>query len=74
MDIILSKSFRNYHVKGFNSIILDQSPRCMLRLYVCRPNETELNEKNNNLLIHNHGFDFQTQVSEILNFMNLNWD
>ncbi len=59
---MLDKSYKDYHVKGFNSIILACSESLTLRLYVCCPGETELNSENDNILVHNHSFDFQTQV------------
>ncbi len=59
---MLDKSYKNYHVKGFNSIILSCSQNLTVRLYVCQPGETELNPNNDNILVHNHSFDFQTQV------------
>jgi hypothetical protein len=33
-----------------------------LRLYVCKPGETALRPDNDQILVHNHKFDFQTQV------------
>jgi hypothetical protein len=59
---MLDKSYKDYHVKGFNSIILACSESLTLRLYVCCPGETALNSENDNILVHNHSFDFQTQV------------
>lgn len=62
MQQILDSSYKDYHVKGFNSIILSRSKNLTIRLYICRPYETELNSSNDHILVHNHGFDFQTQV------------
>lgn len=59
---MLAKSYKDYHVKGFNSIILNSSENLTIRLYVCLPGETTLNSNNDNVLVHNHSFDFQTQV------------
>lgn len=59
---MVAKSYRHYHVRGFNSIILSASPELTLRLYMCLPGETELRPENDRILVHNHGFDFQTQV------------
>lgn len=59
---MLQKSYKDYHVKGFNSLILSCSDAVTLRLYICKPGETELNDQNDNILVHNHGFNFQTQV------------
>jgi hypothetical protein len=62
LDQMLATAYRDYHVPGFNSIILSQSPTLTLRLYVCKPGETALRPDNDQVLVHNHGFDFQTQV------------
>jgi len=59
---LVEDSYKNYHVKGFNSIILSRAPNLTLRLYICKPGETELNPNNDGVLVHNHSFDFQTQV------------
>ncbi|NJM48073.1 MAG: hypothetical protein HC860_19425 [Alkalinema sp. RU_4_3] len=59
---MLDKSYKDYHVKGFSSIILSCSESLTIRLYICCPGETELNPSNDNILVHNHSFDFQTQV------------
>ncbi|HEY9598639.1 MAG TPA: hypothetical protein V6D33_13310 [Cyanophyceae cyanobacterium] len=59
---MIKSSYKNYHVKGFNSIILFQSDNLTIRLYICKPGETQLNPYNDNILVHNHRFDFQTQV------------
>ncbi len=40
---MLQNSYRNYHVKGFNSLILSRSNTLTLRLYICKPGETEQN-------------------------------
>jgi hypothetical protein len=62
-DFALANSFKDFHVKGFNSILLSQSPQLTLRLYVARPYQTDLNDRDNdNLLIHNHRFDFLSQT------------
>ncbi|MGK7890142.1 MAG: hypothetical protein AB4042_12475 [Leptolyngbyaceae cyanobacterium] len=62
LQLMLDKSYKDYHVKGFNSLILSHSENLTIRLYVCKPGETELNPGNDNILVHNHSFDFQTQV------------
>ncbi|MDA0865628.1 MAG: hypothetical protein O2890_04300 [Cyanobacteria bacterium] len=62
LNQMLATAYRNYHVPGFNSIILSQSPTLTLRLYVCKPGETALRPDNDQILVHNHSFDFQTQV------------
>ncbi len=62
LDQMLATAYRDYHVAGFNSIILSQSPTLTLRLYVCKPGETALHPDNDQILVHNHSFDFQTQV------------
>jgi hypothetical protein len=59
---MIKSSYKDYHVKGFNSIILFQADNLTIRLYVCKPGETQLNPNNDNVLVHNHSFDFQTQV------------
>ena len=59
---MVEESYKDYHVRGFNSIILSRSNTLTLRLYVCKPGDTELNPDNDEILVHNHGFDFQTQV------------
>jgi len=59
---MIKSSYKDYHVKGFNSIILFQAINLTIRLYVCQPGATELNPNNDNILVHNHSFDFQTQV------------
>ncbi|MEO1093537.1 MAG: hypothetical protein AAFX01_01390 [Cyanobacteria bacterium J06638_28] len=59
---MLAKSYQDYHVKGFNSIILTSAENLTIRLYICLPGETALNPNNDNILVHNHSFDFQTQV------------
>ncbi|MGD1904885.1 MAG: hypothetical protein ACFB0C_02690 [Leptolyngbyaceae cyanobacterium] len=62
LDQMLTTAYRDYHVPGFNSLILSQSPALTLRLYVCKPGETALRPDNDQILVHNHSFDFQTQV------------
>jgi len=59
---MVAKSYRHYHVRGFNSIILAAAPELALRLYVCLPGETDLRPDNDHIFVHNHSFDFQTQV------------
>jgi hypothetical protein len=65
-DVLLSLALKNYHVPGFNSIILKRTPALTLRLYVCKPGESSLSESlspdNNTLWIHNHRFFFRCQT------------
>ena len=65
-DFILRKSLKDYHVFGFNSLVLHKSEKLTLRLCVCEPGQTQLNNTrdpaNNTLMIHNHRFDFECQA------------
>lgn len=57
---IHQNALRDYHVKGFNSIVLAKSPQLTIRLYVCFPDEHELDDPfDNTLLVHDHSFDFE---------------
>ncbi len=63
---LLTHALKNFHVIGFNSILLAKSEDLVLRLYVCKPGESHLanslDQNDNTLMIHNHRFFFQSEV------------
>ncbi len=65
-SFLLANALKNYHVIGFNSILLTKSDDLVVRLYVCKPGESHLqnslDQNDNTLLIHNHRFFFQSEV------------
>lgn len=63
---VLEHALKNFHVSGFNSILLSKSDDLVLRLYVSKPGDSclhnSLDQNDNTLLIHNHRFFFQSEV------------
>lgn len=63
---LLAHALKNFQVIGFNSILLAKSENLVLRLYICKPGETHLDnsldQNDNTLMIHNHRFFFQSEV------------
>lgn len=63
---LLAHALKNFQVTGFNSILLAKSDDLVLRLYVCKPGESQLrnslDQNDNTLMIHNHRFFFQSEV------------
>jgi hypothetical protein len=63
-DFVLGHALKNFHVPGFNSLLLMQAPELTVRLYLIRPGEcpalADIND--NQLLIHNHRFSFESMT------------
>ncbi len=73
--LMVSKSLQNYIIPGITSIILHSSPYLTYRLYISKEGESRLDkslDKNDEtLMIHNHGFHFEskTLVGSMLNIL-----
>lgn len=57
MDYVIANSFKDYHVKGFDYICLQRSPRETVKLYFFDGDVSKMPEVVNP---HDHRYDFDT--------------